>query len=211
MQRSAIALAEKNVDYDITYIDLGAKPEWFLAVSPLGKVPLLRVGDDVLFESSAINEYLDEAYGARLHSEDLIVRAKERAWIELGGALGAISYLMMIAEDEEGARKQAKKAHDTLTRLETTVAGPFFRGADFSLVDASLAPFLQRLYWMHEIIDLGIYEDNPKVKAWTDALLERPSIQASTIPNIRERFRAYISGDRSPTIQTDPSWIARQI
>ncbi len=60
VQRSVITLNKKGIDYKITYIDLADKPDWFLALSPLGKVPVLKHGDEVLFESAVINEYLDE-------------------------------------------------------------------------------------------------------------------------------------------------------
>ena len=56
VQRAAIALAEKGVPFERINIDLAAKPDWFLKISPLGKVPLLQVGQDVLFESSVICE-----------------------------------------------------------------------------------------------------------------------------------------------------------
>ncbi|MDX1655109.1 MAG: glutathione S-transferase N-terminal domain-containing protein, partial [Candidatus Competibacteraceae bacterium] len=58
VQRSVIALKEKGAQFEIAYIDLKDPPEWFKKLSPLGKVPLLRVGEEVLFESAAINEYL---------------------------------------------------------------------------------------------------------------------------------------------------------
>ena len=55
VQRAAIALAEKGVAFERADIDLAAKPDWFRAASPLGKVPLLLVdGGAVLFESAAI-------------------------------------------------------------------------------------------------------------------------------------------------------------
>src|SRR5262252_630081 len=53
VQRAVIALAEKGVRFERVYIDLAAKPDWFRAISPLGKVPLLRVGADVIFQSAA--------------------------------------------------------------------------------------------------------------------------------------------------------------
>lgn len=57
VQRSVINLLEKKVDYEIKYIDLANKPEWFLKISPFRRVPVLVVGEDVLFESAVINEY----------------------------------------------------------------------------------------------------------------------------------------------------------
>ena len=72
VQRAAIALAEKGVDFERIDIDLANKPDWFLKLSPLGKVPVLVVEQDgreeVLFESAVIAEYLDETIAPRLPS-----------------------------------------------------------------------------------------------------------------------------------------------
>ncbi len=56
VQRAAIALAEKGVPFDRANIDLTDKPDWFTALSPLGKVPLLKIGAAVFLESAAILE-----------------------------------------------------------------------------------------------------------------------------------------------------------
>jgi len=81
VQRAVIALNEKKIDFDVEYIDLSDKPEWFLKISPRGKVPVLVVNDTPLFESQAICEYLDEANpDTPLLSKDLVLRARERAW-----------------------------------------------------------------------------------------------------------------------------------
>src|SRR5688500_17319199 len=72
VQRASIVLSEKGEAFDRRYVDLAAKPDWFLRISPLGKVPLLAVprggADAILFESTAICEYLEETLaGAPLH------------------------------------------------------------------------------------------------------------------------------------------------
>ncbi|MBT3809851.1 MAG: glutathione S-transferase family protein, partial [Rhodospirillaceae bacterium] len=77
-----ILLRAKDVEFDVTYVNLREKPDWFLEISPHGKVPVLKVGDDILFESSAIAEFLDEMVPPRLHPEDPIARAKNRAWTD---------------------------------------------------------------------------------------------------------------------------------
>ena len=87
VQRAAIVLAEKGVAFTRLDVDLADKPEWFKAISPLGKVPLLKIGDDtVLFESGPIVEYLDEVHGAPLHPRDPLARARHRGWMELASA-----------------------------------------------------------------------------------------------------------------------------
>ncbi len=93
VQRASIALAEKGVPFERRHVDLSAKPEWFLAVSPLGKVPLLLVSQNdgteaVIFESAVICEYLDETQpGAPLHPTDPLARARHRSWIEFGSSI----------------------------------------------------------------------------------------------------------------------------
>ena len=77
-----IVLRAKEVDFEVTYIDLRNKPDWFLEISPHGKVPVLDVDDQPLFESNAIAEYLDETVEPRLHPEDAVKRARNRAWSE---------------------------------------------------------------------------------------------------------------------------------
>jgi glutathione S-transferase len=88
VQRAIIALAEKGIAHERTYIDLAEKPAWFSALSPLGKVPLLLIDDtDVLFESAVICEYLEETSpGPKLHPRDPLERARHRAWIEFASA-----------------------------------------------------------------------------------------------------------------------------
>ena len=79
VQRSVITLQEKGVPYEIEYIDLNNKSEWFMQLSPLGKVPILIIEDTVIFESATINEYLDEiAPGRKLQPSDPLQRAHNR-------------------------------------------------------------------------------------------------------------------------------------
>lgn len=54
VQRAAIALGEKGVPFDRNYVDLANKPDWFKAISPLGKTPVLLVGERPVFESAVI-------------------------------------------------------------------------------------------------------------------------------------------------------------
>ena len=72
----------KDVEFEVTFINLLEKPDWFLKISPHGKVPVLKIGGDVLFESNAIAEFLDETVSPRLHPEDPIERARNRAWTD---------------------------------------------------------------------------------------------------------------------------------
>ena len=87
VQRAVIALTEKGVPFDKIYVDLASKPEWFTAISPLGKVPLLQIGDEVIFESAVIIDYLEETQPNPLYPQDPLARAKQRAMVEFGSAM----------------------------------------------------------------------------------------------------------------------------
>ncbi|RZA16824.1 MAG: glutathione S-transferase family protein [Proteobacteria bacterium] len=101
VQRAMILLNEKNADFRTTYIDLAAKPDWFLKISPLGKVPVLVVDETVLFESAVICEYIDETQGEILHPADPLERAKHRAWMEYSSALLGMIYSVNTATEEQ--------------------------------------------------------------------------------------------------------------
>src|ERR1700736_6747851 len=87
VQRAVIALTEKGVAFERVDIDLANKPEWFLSISPLGKTPVLQVGDTAIFESAVILEYLEETQQKLLHPADPLRRAEHRGWIEFGSAV----------------------------------------------------------------------------------------------------------------------------
>lgn len=201
VQRSVITLLEKGVEYDIEYIDLADKPRWFLDVSPFGKVPVLVVDDDVvIFESAVINEYLDEVTPEpRLHPEDPLRRAHNRAWIEFGSSLLTDQFHMMMAAEEDQARTHLATLHDKLRRIEAQLGeGPYFNGARISLVDSALAPMLQRARWVADLVpDFDPVRGLPRVQAWQEALLARPSVQHSTVDTIVDLFGAYLRRPRA--------------
>ena len=88
VQRAVIALSEKAVAFERIDIDLANKPDWFLKISPLGKTPVLLVGDTAIFESVVILEYLEETQAKPLHPADPLERAEHRGMdrIRLGRA-----------------------------------------------------------------------------------------------------------------------------
>jgi glutathione S-transferase len=190
VQRAAIVLRAKQVAYGITYIDRNNRPAWFLAISPHAKVPVLQIdGKDALFESNAIAEYLDETTQPRLHPEDALARARNRAWTDyVPDFAEAISETAYSDSEEQFAANAAKMAAP-FGKLEQALgergnAGPYFNGAKFSLVDAAYAPFLQRYTFMDRLKRLGVIEKFPNLAAWRDALLAHAAVKASTVPNI---------------------------
>ncbi|MGV3524756.1 MAG: glutathione S-transferase family protein [Candidatus Sericytochromatia bacterium] len=181
VQRSVITLNAKAVDFKIDYIELDNKPDWFLALSPLGRVPILQVEDTVLFESAVINEYLDEVYSPRFHPEDPLRKAQNRAWIEFGSALLGDQYQLMHSADADDYARRSAVIAAKLAQLEAQLsAGPYFNGADFSLVDAAYAPLLMRFAIAEQHGLPALLQG--KVRAWSEALLARPDVQKSVVP-----------------------------
>ncbi|MCA9709738.1 MAG: glutathione S-transferase family protein [Myxococcales bacterium] len=196
VQRSAIMLEEKGVEYDLEFIELSSKPAWFTEISPLGKVPLLRIGDEVLFESAVINEYLDETHGTRLLPEDPLRRARDRAFVEVANQVFAALADYTSARDAAGAEAAAEQVRQRLGRCETELSGPLWHGDRLTLVDAAMAPALQRLRWLAETTGQDVLAALPRVRAWGDALLGRGSVQRSTVPEIRTLYMGFVSRPR---------------
>ncbi len=180
VQRAAIVLREKGVEFDFRHIERDNRPDWFLAISPHKKVPVLSVDGKVsLFESNAIAEFLDETITPHLHPDDPVQRAVNRAWTDFLPTFSEMVTGCAYADDEAEYKEDIAKIPQAFEKLEgalkTQNAGPFFNGAKYSLVDAAYAPFLQRYYFLDRIKPLGMIEKFPKVKAWAEALLKRSS------------------------------------
>jgi len=197
VQRAAIVLREKNIDFEFRHIDPDNRPDWFLAISPHKKVPVLRVDDRVsLFESNAIAEYLDETIAPRLHPADAVERAVNRAWTDyvptFAASVTGAAYADSAA-DYDKATAQIPVAFERLERaLVKQGSGPFFNGARYSLVDAAYAPFLQRYYYLDRIKRLGQIEKFPRLKAWAEALVERPSTHSFPDAEFEAMYRANV-------------------
>jgi len=195
VQRAAITLLEKDVAFTRVNVDLASKPDWFKAISPLGKTPLLRIdGRDVLFESAAICEYLDETHEPRLHPVDPMERARHRGWIEFASAmLGDIAGLYNAADQTafETKRDTLRAKADQIEAVLHTA--PFFAGAEFSLPDAAFAPVFRYFDTLDGVVDPGIFTGRPKTLAWRSALAGRPSVIAAVDAGYPDRLAAFLA------------------
>jgi glutathione S-transferase len=200
VQRAAIALAEKGVPFERVNVDLSNKPDWFRAISPLGKVPLLRVRhgntEDVIFESAVILEFLEETEANALHPADPMARARHRAWIEFGSAvLNAIGRFYSAA-DEAAFRHESSGLSEMFSRMEAELSakpsGPWFAGERFSLVDAVYGPVFRYVDTFDRIGDFGILDGKPLVQAWRAALSRRQSVKEAVGADYPRRLHAFL-------------------
>jgi glutathione S-transferase len=193
VQRAAIVLREKNIEFEFRHIDRVNRPDWFLAISPHKKVPVLSIDGKVsLFESNAIAEYLDETIAPRLHPDDPVLRAVNRAWTDYVPTFSENVTGCAYADDEAAYNEATAKIPVAFERVEKALekgGGPLFNGAKYSLVDAAYAPFLQRYLFLDRVKKLGYLEKFPRLKAWTEVLMKRPSTHSFNEAEFEQMYR----------------------
>jgi len=197
VQRAAIVAAEKHIDLERIDIDLANKPDWFLALSPTGKVPVLEVVDDagkvhVLFESAVIAEYLDEISGSALLPSDPLQRARTRAWVEYASATLADIARLYSASDFAGFEAAIGALTARLGTLEAEIAGPFFAGTRFGLADAAFAPVFRYLDVFERELGVTLVPRGPKVAAWSGEIGIRPSVIGAVPLDYADRLLNFV-------------------
>lgn len=194
VQRSVITLNYKNIEHQMTFIDLDNPPEWFSEISPFGKVPLLRVDNDaVIFESAVINEFLDDITPGQLHPTDPLQRAINKSWIEFGGNCCSLTFQIMVSSDKQTYDSNIVELEACLGRVENVLGeGPFFNGENFALIDAAYAPIFIRLDVFSDLMGIQLTNDLPKINAWQERLLALPAVQKARVPELPDLFRQLI-------------------
>ena len=191
VQRAAITLGYKEVEHKVTFIDLADPPDWFLEISPLAKVPVLKVDGEILFESAVINEYLDDITGGELQPKDSLARAKNRAWIEFASNMLGNTYMMKTAAEKDKYEKYRDLLVSQLRRVENRLGdGPWFNGEDFSLADTAFAPWFAHdavANYRFSVIDAATM---PKLDAWSKRLLALPAVKNSVVAEFEDIYLA---------------------
>ncbi len=182
VQRSVILLKEKGVDYDIEYIDVYNPPEWFLKLSPTGKVPIMQVEGTVLFESAVINEYIDEVYPPQIHPADPLLKAQNRAWIEYTSPLYMGTFNIIMSKKKEDMEKALEEFDKNLAGLEKAKQHkPWFNGEQLSMVDISAAPIFTRISFIKDHCKQDLLKAYPALQQWSDDLLQRQTVKDSVV------------------------------
>ena len=202
VERSRIVLFEKAVPYELEFIDLRNKPAWFLAISPMGKVPVLIVDGKPIFESMVINELLEELYPTpRLLPEAPLDRAEARGWIVFAndavmpaGHRAMLAMAQATGSDTETAARTAalvpvRAAFETLERHLDRRGAKFFLGDSLGLVDAAYAPFLRRWSAAEQWGDAALLPAFPRLSQYIENLLTQPSIQKADPGEVGKRMR----------------------
>jgi len=192
VQRALIVLAEKKVPFERIDIDLANKPDWFLKLSPLGKVPVLEADGNVLFESQVIAEYLDEVTEGSLHPTDPVQKAVHRAWIEFASQTLASLWGFYIADSEEVFEAKRADILEKFARVAEQVEGPFFSGEDFHMVDGVWGTVFRYIQTFDTLGDFDFYQGNQKLRAWHNAVLARKSVVEAAPADYHEQLLAFV-------------------
>ncbi len=192
VQRAVIVLSEKNIPHERTYIDLANKPSWFQALSPLGKVPILKSGDAILFESQVIAEYLDEITPGSLHPSDALEKARHRAWIEFGSVtLNAIGGFYS-APDKSMFEEKRLVLRRRFEQIEGQIAGPQFGGDKFHMIDGVWGTIFRYFDVFDKIDDFGVLTDLANVLAWRQILASKTSVISAVPEGYQERLQLFL-------------------
>jgi glutathione S-transferase len=194
VQRAAIVLAEKGVAYDRRWVDLADKPEWFRALSPLGKTPVLLVDDEPIFESAVICDYLDETTAPRLYPDDALQRARQRGWVEFGSAVLNTIWAFYSAPDVTALEDKRKALRRQFEQVELALDadGPWFAGVRFGIVDAVFAPVFRYFDVFESLGEPALFDGLPRVQRWRAALAQRPSVRQAVLPGYAEQLTRFL-------------------
>ena len=183
-RRTRVVLHEKGIDFEAREVDFRTKSDEFLRASPTGKVPVVVVDGDSLYESNIVNQYLDEVYEEpKLMPGDPKARAYARIWIaraddDFYPQVFVSSMGRTRGFPEERISEAQEKLKATLSRLEEGLEGHEYLADSFSLADIAHAGNFVRL---HELEENGTVSlaDYPKVASWIERIEARESFKAA--------------------------------
>jgi glutathione S-transferase len=193
VQRVTALLEAKNVAYDVEYIELSNKPDWFLKVSPNAQVPLLITDEDqILFESDAIVEYIDEVTGVPLSSNDPVKKAQDRAWSYLASKNYLLQCNAQRSPDSSTLEERSLKLSNALRKIETRLGDdPFANGNDPGMIDIAWLPLLHRASIIERHSGYDFLKDFPRAKRWQRDLLATGIAEKSIADDFEDRFNAF--------------------
>ena len=189
-QRTRMLMIEKEIPFELTEVDLRNKPDWFLAVSPYGKVLVIVDDGQTIYESAIINEYLNEKYiSIPMMPEEPVERAKARIWMDYctNKYLTLSRKLLVDHGNEELQTENKKKMKESLIYIEKecfekNANGPFWLGNKISLVDLHYAPFFERFGAFKELFGVEWPEECIKISNWWSAIQKRDSYKMTVLP-----------------------------
>lgn len=191
VQRVTAALEAKQIPYEIEYISLKDKPQWFLDISPNGQVPvMITESGTALFESDAIIEYIEDEYGPIEQGVSNEQRALDRAWSYLGSKHYLAQCGTMSSKDKATFDERAEKLIKAFQKAENQLSGnsKFFKSDTFSNVDMAWLPLLHRAAIVKAHSGYDFFCGLPKMQAWQRNIMASGLVEKTVSSDFETRF-----------------------
>lgn len=181
--RVRLALAEKEIKHEAIIIDLEYVPQWYYELSPTAKVPLLQWGDDVIWESTVINEFIEDNWQKNpLLPQDPVARAQARIWIEYCNSSFQPNCCGLVFELDENKHEPIRQAlNKSLDYIEAALSsrdnGPYWLGEDLTLVDLTFYPFFEHACVLSHYRGFELSDKYQHIYQWLATMQKRQSVQ----------------------------------
>jgi glutathione S-transferase len=183
-QRSRMVLITKGIEFEVVEIDLKNKPDWFTAISPYGKVPLLEHGEAKVWESAVINEYLEEVFPQQpLMPQAALNRAKARIWIDFANTKFTTAfYKLLLAQEPEKQEEWRQELNQHCSTMEKGIQnlsemGDYWLGRALSLVDLTYYPWFERLPVLEYYRGFKLPESCKNLRRWYNLMQAVPAVK----------------------------------
>ena len=189
-ERVVFALEEKEIPYQVEFIDLKSKPQWYLDIVPTGLVPAAKIKGELIYESKDILLALEDKFSSSLLPSDSTLRqaaieaianCESKSLVQTGYRFiwGSTNSNQSDTSSEELAslKTEFEAKLEDIEEFLAKYPGDYFMG-EFSLVDIMYAPHLNRI-----ASNLPVYrgyqirgnERFPNLNRWYEAIDSHPA------------------------------------
>ena len=199
VQRVTALLEAKGVEYELEFISLSDKPQWFLDISPNAQVPLLITDEgEALFESDAIVEYIEEVYPPLRPNLSPVEKARERAWSYLATKHYLPQCGAQRSADQDILTERSQKLNKVFDTIEAQLGDTrFFAGDEIGLVDVAWLVLLHRACIIEQKSGYDFLGSRPKLKAWQDNIMQSGLPAKSVAPEFVADFAGFYLSDQT--------------
>lgn len=195
-QRVVLVLNAKGIPYDVVYINLDNKPDWYKSINPLGTVPALEIEPGtIIYDSNIVNGYLEEQYpSVRLTSDEPLRKAQDKLIVEHFAPIIPAFYAGALNPDNlsQDAIDKYNVALEYIQNVLVTRGTKFLFGDQAGLVDYSIWPWFERLEALpllgvdKLVIDKSKYD---VLTSWIEAMKITPAVKQYLLaPDTHSKF-----------------------
>jgi glutathione S-transferase len=188
--RCLLVLAQKRAAFTLVPIERSAKKASAHLLSPYARVPVLWHDGRAVYESSVINEYLEEVLPTpALLPADAAQRAMARFWIDFCNARFMPGYFNLLKERNRDARGSLQsdlirhlRFIETAALANVTAAEPYWMGRDVTLVDYAFYPFFERFVSVETYRGITVPPELARLRVWLSAMARREEVKQLATP-----------------------------